>query len=300
MLKYRLDQTSLRKCIFIWTVKDKVVIDCLEGNMDIPQRELPLSLPSNSPHLVNYVANENKNKYHHSYSTMEEMLEGGMSRSSLNSSRSDLVDKSDTIPTPSNNTNGVTQSEPDDDNYIHQSMPYPLLSINEKIIPETKQHNANQDGLNPGVTTTPVVQTTSSINNIHDDILYNLELGSSSNDDNVARENRLTNLSTLSFRRNEMDTPGPMHPEFYITGIKNKEEFLLSGIDPIHQPHLRYGRPDLSNIFERVAKLCEKENISRVAVVTCGPSPMINDVVTLSRKKINGVSFDCHHEVFQF
>ena len=98
----------------------------------------------------------------------------------------------------------------------------------------------------------------------------------------------------------DMETNDPIHAEFYITSLRNVEDFHRAHIDPINQPYLRFGRPNLPNIFERVAKLCEKENISRVAVVTCGPPAMVDDVVMLSRNRINGVSFDCHHEVFEF
>ena len=73
-----------------------------------------------------------------------------------------------------------------------------------------------------------------------------------------------------------------------------------ANIDLDSQPFLRFGRPDIAKIFERVAELCREEAIPRVAVVTCGPQAMIAEVTTLCNRRHDGVSFDLHSEVFDF
>jgi Ferric reductase NAD binding domain len=64
------------------------------------------------------------------------------------------------------------------------------------------------------------------------------------------------------------------------------------------QTSLRGGRPDLSNIFSQLALLCAQESCARVAVVTCGPSSLMDDVERLCTYRHEGVAFDLHKETF--
>eukprot|EP00607_Mallomonas_marina_P010876 CAMPEP_0182422080 /NCGR_PEP_ID=MMETSP1167-20130531/7674_1 /TAXON_ID=2988 /ORGANISM="Mallomonas Sp, Strain CCMP3275" /LENGTH=357 /DNA_ID=CAMNT_0024599823 /DNA_START=613 /DNA_END=1686 /DNA_ORIENTATION=- len=88
--------------------------------------------------------------------------------------------------------------------------------------------------------------------------------------------------------------------EFYLTSIRNEEDFKKANIDPVTQPYVKFGRPDLKKIFSDVESFCKENGHKRVATVVCGPNPMMNDVASLSNKCRRGVSFDLHHEVFDF
>jgi hypothetical protein len=88
--------------------------------------------------------------------------------------------------------------------------------------------------------------------------------------------------------------------EFYLTSVRPKEDFADANINPHVQPYLNFGRPDLPAIFAQTADYCRAHGIKRVAVVTCGPVPLINDVTRLSNKCYKNVSFDLHSEVFDF
>jgi hypothetical protein len=100
------------------------------------------------------------------------------------------------------------------------------------------------------------------------------------------------------------------HAEYYLTDVRAKEDLAKGNIFPDQQSHLRIGRPNLPKIFAETAAMCRHEGISRVAVFTCGPPAMVNEVADLSRaSRLGGccagssgsdVKFDCHSEVFDF
>ena len=96
------------------------------------------------------------------------------------------------------------------------------------------------------------------------------------------------------------------HNEYYLTKIRPDEsQRHTAGIRPEMQTWLKFGRPNIKEIFERTAELCKKENISRVGVCVCGPPSMINDVVDVCNKSLSDprcgqVRFDCHSEIFDF
>jgi hypothetical protein len=100
----------------------------------------------------------------------------------------------------------------------------------------------------------------------------------------------------------DLSTDDRFHGEFYITSLRNKADFHRANIDPVKQPYLRFGRPNLPDIFARVTQLCAKEGIGRVAVVSCGPAPMVQEVAALCGEKgrLGGVKFDLHLEEFDF
>ena len=91
------------------------------------------------------------------------------------------------------------------------------------------------------------------------------------------------------------------------TTDENKNELYNSN------PNVKLGvRLDVKELFARVEKLCKKEKLNRVAVLTCGPQLLVNDVFDLCRKSQlqsclnfnsdndidDHVVFDCHKEIF--
>jgi Ferric reductase NAD binding domain len=93
---------------------------------------------------------------------------------------------------------------------------------------------------------------------------------------------------------------------FYMTSVRDKSEFDSAGIAPDIQKNLFFNRPDVKDILDSVKKLVEDEGLfHRVAVLTCGPQGMVNEVDDYCRKSrmtcsTNSVLFDCHKEIFNF
>lgn len=96
------------------------------------------------------------------------------------------------------------------------------------------------------------------------------------------------------------------HNEYYMTQVRtNNAQQHIVGIHPAIQHWLKFGRPNLPEIFERTAQLCKEEKISRVGVCVCGPAPMVNETVDLCHASLlnpncSAIRFDCHCEVFDF
>ena len=95
------------------------------------------------------------------------------------------------------------------------------------------------------------------------------------------------------------------HTEYYLTYLRNKEDYDKANIKPDQQKYLKFGRPNVPQLMADTRKLCEAEGIKRVAVFVCGPAPLVNEVVDYSRaSKFNPnpstVRFDCHSELFDF
>lgn len=117
----------------------------------------------------------------------------------------------------------------------------------------------------------------------------------------AAKKSESLNPRKVSFSfAEDLGTPDPFHCEFYLTSVRSAEEFKAANIDIDQQPYIRFNRPNLPKLFDRVAQLCKAEGIARVAVVTCGPEPMINEVADLCDYRQLGVAFDLHKEVFNF
>ena len=91
------------------------------------------------------------------------------------------------------------------------------------------------------------------------------------------------------------------HCEYYLTCVRRESEHAAANIVPSEQPYVKHGRPDLPKLFSEVVELCAKESIGHVAVVTCGPLPMTQEVHMLcdAKNKAN-VKFDLHVEEFGF
>ncbi|KAG7378508.1 hypothetical protein PHYPSEUDO_009966 [Phytophthora pseudosyringae] len=88
--------------------------------------------------------------------------------------------------------------------------------------------------------------------------------------------------------------------EFYLTRGENDVEAQLD-----HQLSncLRYGsRPDTAKILRAMGEKAQEAGSTRVAVLVCGPKPLVDGVVTSSivLSKEMGVSFDVHTELFDF
>ena len=91
------------------------------------------------------------------------------------------------------------------------------------------------------------------------------------------------------------------HCEYYLTNVRSESEQSAANIIPSQQPYLKFGRPDLAKIFTQVAELCTKDSIGRVAVVTCGPLAMTQEVQKFcSMSNTAKVKFDVHVEEFDF
>lgn len=111
----------------------------------------------------------------------------------------------------------------------------------------------------------------------------------------------LEDVSLRTFSdNNDLSSPSVFHCEFYLTALRNEADFAKAGIDRNQQPYLRFGRPDLFDVFLRVASLCSKEGIPRVPVIVCGPEVMVSDVQKLCSKRHSGIQFDLHKEEFDF
>ena len=103
-----------------------------------------------------------------------------------------------------------------------------------------------------------------------------------------------------------LTSPFIFHPAFYITEGSEKKAEECEGEDvknADYSPFLHHGRPDLPLIFKEVAALCKANQLSRVAVVACGPESMTDEIRDLSRRSLLDMSrecvrFDCHIDVF--
>ncbi|KAL0043219.1 hypothetical protein WJX82_001997 [Trebouxia sp. C0006] len=79
-----------------------------------------------------------------------------------------------------------------------------------------------------------------------------------------------------------------LHTEFYLTKCRDSSGFGEANIKPDLQPYLRFGRPDLPQIFSQMAELARSYKECKVATLVCGPSGMVNQVRHLSSKHSQG------------
>ena len=88
---------------------------------------------------------------------------------------------------------------------------------------------------------------------------------------------------------------------FHLTKERDESKFEEANIKPNLQPDLRFGRPLLSEYFERMTKFALMDQQYKVAVITCGPLGMVNDVERMcSKYSTKGLSFHFHKELFEF
>ena len=88
---------------------------------------------------------------------------------------------------------------------------------------------------------------------------------------------------------------------FHLTNVRNEKDFNKANIDPMHQKLLKFGRPNLPSYFDKIKKLAKDQNESKVAILTCGPEPMMIEARKLCREYSgDGIQFDFHEETFNF
>lgn len=93
-----------------------------------------------------------------------------------------------------------------------------------------------------------------------------------------------------------------IHTEFYLTKAKNESELRDSNVRDKAKSVLRYGRPDIENLFNTMLSVAKEKGVRRVAVLTCGPAGLVASVVGQAQL-LNlkcGVQFDVHKETFAF
>lgn len=118
----------------------------------------------------------------------------------------------------------------------------------------------------------------------------------------------------------DINSPNPFHYDFYVTGNNGNTDNNIkrNKIDTGKREYnLHNGRPIYKNIFNEISTYCVAMNVSRVAVISCGPSTMVNEAEQLCayRHKLstmvneaehsgrltyrhNSIAFDFHKEVF--
>lgn len=86
---------------------------------------------------------------------------------------------------------------------------------------------------------------------------------------------------------------------FHLTRERDSSKFEEANIRPELQSDLKFGRPSLTDLFTRMKSISLKG--SRIAVLTCGPTALVNDAEKFCSKfSGGGVTFDFHKEIFEF
>lgn len=92
-----------------------------------------------------------------------------------------------------------------------------------------------------------------------------------------------------------------MENYFHLTRERDSSKFAEANILPEMQPDLKFGRPQLPELFSKMKGYATEQRESRVAVLSCGPTPLVNSIEKLCSKcSSGGVTFDFHKEVFEF
>ncbi|ETP23994.1 hypothetical protein F441_02952 [Phytophthora nicotianae CJ01A1] len=88
--------------------------------------------------------------------------------------------------------------------------------------------------------------------------------------------------------------------EFYLT---RGEKDVEAQLDHQLRNCLRYGsRPDVTKILRSMGEKAKQDDSTRVAVLVCGPKPLVNGVVAtgMTLSKEMKIQFDVHTELFDF
>lgn len=96
-------------------------------------------------------------------------------------------------------------------------------------------------------------------------------------------------------KKRDSDTPR-FQPDVYVTKADNKD---LADCPA----HVHKGRPDIKHLVEETVALAISRNIGRVAVITCGPERMVDEVQQTCRQMsgmCGKVALDVHKESFNF
>ncbi len=115
----------------------------------------------------------------------------------------------------------------------------------------------------------------------------------------------MPNIADHNGSLDDLESKRIFHPMFFLTAHRTEKDLETAGVDKKQSPHLHNGRPDISSIFSKLKELCKKDGISRVAVCTCGPEAMVNEVKDLCRIsqmscEEGAIRFDCHTDIFDF
>jgi hypothetical protein len=112
-------------------------------------------------------------------------------------------------------------------------------------------------------------------------------------------------------------------PEVYLTKPTSSDDDVIEGHkkkgqDDVEMYHLSkkgdsnavhgpvqviHGRPDIKALVEEIVTMAASQNVPRVAVVTCGPSAMIQEVertCRLATGLCGKVALDVHAEIFSY
>lgn len=120
----------------------------------------------------------------------------------------------------------------------------------------------------------------------------------------------------------DINSANPFHYDFYETqdNGNTNDNVKKNKMDvEKRQYNLHTGRPSYKTTFNEISAYCVAMNISRVAVISCGPSAMIHEAEQLcayrhklstmvneaeqsgqSTYRHNSIAFDFHKEVFDF
>lgn len=92
-----------------------------------------------------------------------------------------------------------------------------------------------------------------------------------------------------------------MENYFHLTRERDSSKFEEANIRPEMQPDLKFGRPDLPKLFSKMKGYASEMGESKMAVLTCGPTSLVNSAEKLCATfSSGGVTFDFHKEVFEF
>ena len=88
---------------------------------------------------------------------------------------------------------------------------------------------------------------------------------------------------------------------FHLTRERDSSRFEEANIRPEMQPDLKFGRPDVPKLFSKMKDSASEMGESQVAVLTGGPTSLVNSAERLCAKfSSGGVTFDFLKEIFEF
>ena len=92
-----------------------------------------------------------------------------------------------------------------------------------------------------------------------------------------------------------------MENYFHLTRERDSSKFEEANIRPEMQPDLKFGRPELPKLFSKLKGYASEMGETEVAVLTCGPTSLVNSAEKLCATfSSGGDTFDFHKEVFEF
>ena len=299
--KYGANSQFLKRCILIWTVKDLSLISSFSESLQLITDDGEKKNLSQSH--SKYDDNEEKminDVFEAPLSSIDSEIENGDENENENKvtnvrkskvrTNNDSVNIENSDKYKSNNDrteNGNGNSNSNGNN-------------NSNIVMKNRENNGN--GIGEGstiftVTNPLLIDQEAIMNNVNNNNNHNNSNSNNniSNDIGIEEENNSVKLGKSPFCNVFHVTSSDTNS---ISNVqqRNAEE----GKNKNKKYSLLCGRPVYEKWFTEISTVCVLEGISRVAVVTCGPSSMIKDVATLCSKRHRGIAFDVHKEVFDF